>query len=526
MRLFTSLIFICYGLIAFAQQSLNVDLFAQFHRGDNRYSGSWSYVDSMGNEYGLVGARTGTAAYSIDNSNSPELGFVSGPHSNWREITVIGHHAYVSTEGSSDSTGMQVIDLQYLPDSLHLVTTYSTTFTRGHILQRDVYSEAPYVYVNGTTSTQGVHILDVSDPANPEEIGLYVPGYYIHDCFVKENLLFAAAFYEGKLDIVDISDRTNPQLITQIDHIDGNTHSSWLTEDNKYLMVTSELDGKPARIYNVEDLSNITEVSSYTANSLSLVHNPYIVGDFAFISHNTEGLRVVDLADPELPVEVGYYDTFAGPSGGFSGLWSACPFFPSGKIIGGNRTDGLYVWTFNETAAGRAYAVVRDSLTGELLSNIEVSLPQTSQTLTTDFNGIARFGAVPGNYTFDFNVTGYLPKTVDFNLNEGDSLALEIVLQPESSAGLFDITSTLPNLMIVPNPAINICSVDLQAFPSTGSIQLYDQLGQLVETYQLDSPVASFTLMHNMRKKGLYFIQLLDKDQKPLAIGKVVWEAN
>lgn len=522
MRIFLVLFLTCTLTIAFAQESLNLELFAQFHRGDERYSGSWAYIDDSGNEYGLVGAKTGTAAYSIDAPNSTELGFVPGPSSNWREITVLNGHAFVTTEGSSGLTGMQVIDLQYLPDSLHLVTTYNTTFTRGHILQRDIYSEQPYVYVCGTTSTQGVHIMDVSTPSAPVEIGLYAPGYYIHDCLVKGDLMFAAAFYEGKMDIVDISDRSNPQLITQIDHIDGNTHSSWLTEDDKYLFVASELDGKPARIYNIEDFDNITEVSSYSANLLSLVHNPYIRGDFAYISHNTEGLRIVDLADPEVPVEVGYYDTYTGPSGGFSGLWSACPFFPSGKVIGGNRTDGMYVWIPNEIAAGRAYATVRDSLTGELLANIEVNVPQTGDAILTNFAGLARFGALPGSYSFELEATGYLPKTVDFTLAEGENLEMEILLQSNISTGLFELTALLPKIIVSPNPTSDLSTIDLQDFQNARAIQLFNSIGQLTEVYHLDSPVANFTLPGNARKNGLYAIRILDEKGKLIATGKLL----
>ena len=199
--------FFLLALCAFcsAQDSLNVELFGQFHRGDTRYSGSWAHIDGEGNEYALLGTRTGVAAYTIDDATQiDEVGFVSGPESNWREITVIDGFAYVTTEGASDTTGLQVIDLQYLPDSLHLVTTYSETFTRGHILQRNIYSDSAYIYINGTSSTQGVHIMDVSNPAEPLEIGLYEPGYYIHDCHVKNDLLFGCAFYEGVIDIVDI----------------------------------------------------------------------------------------------------------------------------------------------------------------------------------------------------------------------------------------------------------------------------------------------------------------------------------
>ena len=171
--------------------------------------------------------------------------------------------------------------------------------------------------------------------------------YYIHDAHIKGDYLYASAFFEGTIDIVDISDKTSPTLVAQIETTGGNTHSAWTTEDDKHLIISLEKDGLPARIWNIKDLSNLSEVATYTANLASLTHNPYVRGDFTFFSHNTEGLRVVDTKDPCVPVEVGFFDTFEGQSGGFSGLWSACPYFPSGKIIGGNREDGLYVWTFN-----------------------------------------------------------------------------------------------------------------------------------------------------------------------------------
>jgi choice-of-anchor B domain-containing protein len=504
-----------------AQTALNMELFSQFNRGDTRYSGSWAYIDSQGNEYALLGAKTGTAAYSIDEVVMSELGFVGGPESNWREITVIGNHAYVTTEGNSDSTGMQVIDLQYLPDSLHLLTTYDLTFTRGHILQRDIYSNDPYVYVNGTQETDGVHILDVSNPSNPVEIGLYEPGYYIHDCFVKGNLLFAAAFYEAKMDILDISDKTNPVLIGEIDHFDGNTHSSWVTEDNRFLIISSELDGKPSRIYNIEDLNNITEVSRYTANQLSLVHNPYIRGNFAFISHNTEGIRVVDLYDPEVPVEVGYYDTWNGASGGFHGLWSACPFFPSGKIIGGNREDGLYVWTFNDTKAGRIYATILDSLSQTPLTNQEVIIEETNDTLITDFNGQVKWGALPGNYTLSVEKEGYFSKLYAFEFDGWDTLHVDVLMQEDIVESTLDIYKNLPGLKLSPNPSIGNINLDFTGLEQGTELQIYNVLGQQVFSLQIEGrPDTNLDL--NSLESGIFYLFLMDETGQPIARNRLV----
>ncbi len=507
-----------------AQDALNVELFGQYNRGDIRYSGSWAYIDAEGNEYALLGARTGVAAYTIDDQlQIEEVGFIPGPESNWREITVIGHYAYSTTDVTiNPNVGMQVIDLQYLPDSLHLLTTYTETFTTGHIIQRDVYSDSAYVYINGTSTTQGVHILDVSDPANPIEVGLYQPGYYIHDCHVKNDLLFACAIYDGFVDILDISDKNNPVLIGQIDDPTGFTHSCWVTEDNRFLVVCSEQDGLPARIYNIEDLGNIYEVARYTANPLSLVHNPYIRSEFCFMSHNTEGLRVLDIADPELPVEVGYYDTYEGPSGGFSGLWSACPFYPSGKIIGGNREDGLYVWTFNNTQAARIYGIVKDSITGDILTEVELIILESQDTLLQDPDAKFKWGSLPGVYHLAAAKAGYIAKTTPLDMNGGDSIALVIELVPDDWVRIIEPQPDhIQTLKITPHPFSNRATVDLSDFKNGHSLQLIGLNGQILQTYLVESR-RQIIIEKPELPKGNYFLRLCDGDGRTIASGKII----
>ena len=423
---FLFIMFFTSSLIA--QEAFNIELFANYNRGDDRYSGSWVYVGPDGSEYALVGAKTGTAIYKVDDPlATEELGFIPGPSSNWREITVVGDYAYVTTEGSGPGQGMQVIDLTGLPNEASLITTYDATFARGHIIQKDIFEETPYVFVCGTDSTSGVHIIDVSNPFNPVEVGLYQPGYYIHDCHVRGNRLYACAFYEKTVDILDISDPANIQLITTLPDPGANTHSVSTTINEDYLFLADEQDGQPGRIFDISDLQNIEPVSIYTANYESLVHNPYITGDLAIISHNTEGLRILDIRDPYLPVEIAYYDTYDGPSGGFSGLWSACPYLPSGKIVGGDRTEGLYVWEHTGPRAGRIYGQVVDSLTGTPLTDALVILDNPFDTLELDNTDAAfEFGQLPGNYELSVIVEGYVDKVVTIDLQELDEQDLII----------------------------------------------------------------------------------------------------
>ncbi|MEL7021389.1 MAG: choice-of-anchor B family protein, partial [Bacteroidota bacterium] len=499
-----------------AQEALHVQLFDQTQRDDVRYSGCWSYTAADGSEYALLGAQTGTAIYAIDQAPVTELAFIPGYTSNWREITVLNDFAYVTTE-ATDAEGLQIIDLRALPDTATLVGIFDETFRRGHILQRDIYSDAPYIYINGTRSSQGVHILDVSVPDRPVEVGVYDPDYYIHDSHIRGDRLYACAGNEGVVDIVDISDKSQPKLLAQISNITGYVHSAWSIRDD-YLMVAVETDGLPARMYDISDLNDIEEVARYTANTASLVHNPYLRGDFMFISHNTEGLRVLDVADPRVPVEVGFYDTFDGPSGGFSGLWSACPYFPSGKIIGGNRTDGLYVWTFDGTRAARLYGRVTDATTGEPIARAVFKNIDNNQTFRADLTGNYAEGFFADTYTFEVEQTGYVSQTFSVTLSAGDSSVVDLALTPlVNTTDVFDEDKLLLEVF---NPFEQTLRLRLPHPQIIDRIQLLQPTGQLMYsrrnlTEELYIPTAKWS-------KGIYVVQLLDKQGRVLHTQQVV----
>ena len=502
-----------------AQISLNMELFGQYDPGDGRASGSWSYVDAVGNEYALLGAQTGTSIISISDANQiEELAFIPGPPSNWREITVVNNHAFVVTEGSSsDHPGMQIIDLSNLPASAELVANYNETFTKGHIIQKSIFEETPYIYVCGTSSTDGVHILDISDPENPQQLGLYQPGYYIHDCHVRGDIMFGAAFHEATIDIIDISDKTNPVLIARIQDPGGNTHSFSTSEDGQYLILAHEMDGIPGRVFDISDIENPTQVALYTANYASLVHNPYVRGDFCFISHNSEGIRVLDIKDPAVPVEVGYYDTFLGPSGGFNGLWSACPYLPSGKIIGGNREDGLYVWTFNNTKAGRFYGQVVDSLTGTPIFNASIEI-ESATTYTSDSDGIFKGGALAGDYQLEVSYNGYHTKVVPMSLSEGEDINL--IVELSTIVDHSKEVNTDASITIFPNPASDLLNIKLNQLPTAHELVLLDMHGSIVKHQLLIPSIKELAISVAGLASQAYC--LLIKDQKGRILDKVI----
>ncbi len=518
--IFSFLLAYCFTPLGYAQESLNMDLFDLANTGDDRYSGSWVYIDTSNNrEYALLGATGGTAIFDITEAPIEQLAFIQGPPSNWREITVVDGFAYVVTEGRGEGEGMQVIDLRSLPTAAQLVTTYTNTFTTGHIIQRDIYSDLPFVYVNGVCNNCGVNILDISNPEEPKEVGQYSPGYYIHDCHVKGDYLYAAAFQEGTIDIVDISDKTRPVLKAQIDDPGGNTHSSWLSEDSQYLIISDELDGLPARIWNIADLENMFEVATYTGNANSLTHNPYVRGDFAFFSHNTEGLRVVDIKDPRLPLEVGYYDTYDKASGGFRGLWSACPYLPSGKIIGGDREMGLYVWTFNNTVANRIYVTILDATTNETIDEVDLTINAEAG---KEFpSGQFGYATLEEQLNLSVLASGY--ETVDtlITLEDGEQRAITIHVAP-ISVSTIDFNQLTNKVKAFPNPYRNTTTLDLSALPTANRIEVYDAAMNLYDSRILDDKAHLLELKKEGQSSGVFYYMIYDKFDSLLATGKVL----
>ena len=523
--LFCLPLFLLSILFANSQISENVSLFGTLNPEPIRYSGCFGYTDAAGNEYALLGGHDHLFVINIDDStNIYVIDSVAGPGSNWREITVIDSLAFVVTEGSGTGEGMQVIDLSYLPDSVHLITTYDSTFSRVHMIQKNFETDSIYVYAVGTTPSQGVHIIDISDPTHPVEISRYEP-YYIHDVHVRGNRMYASAIFEGVLDIVDISDRTNPVLLNKLIYPNAFTHSSFTSEDHTHLMVTDETDGLPARIWNIEDINNVMEVSQYTGNDSSLVHNPYIKGDFAFVSHNAAGLRVIDITKPDVPVEVGYYDTYSGISSGFHGLWSSFPFFPSNKIIGGNREDGLYIFKFNNTYAGRFYGLVIDSLTGTPIIGADISIVGTTSTTKSDITGSFKFGELPSGptgYSLNASASGYAPKSISNQiLNSNDSIY--IIIELNSFVGINDVIQQ-SNIFIAYDELLNEVNINLENQQKGNfHFELFTPEGKLcLKVVNLDNKI--HRLKVDNLNKGIYLYRVIESTNNLFFSNKLIIE--
>jgi choice-of-anchor B domain-containing protein len=326
--------------------------------GTMSYSACWGWVSPDGKEYAFLGTFTGTSIIDLNVSPIRERVFIPGPPAScsYREIKTYKHYAYIVSEGGS---GVQIVDLSLLPDTAVLVRSFNyTNGTKNTLTSHTVTLADGYLYLNGSSgwSPGGVLIFSLrNDPTNPQFVGEYQPEY-IHDSFVRNDTLYAAAIYGGGLYVVNVQNKANPQLIRRIGYTGAGTHHTWAAiNGGRYVFTTDEI-GSTTHNLKIWDLQNLgsgppyTPLAQYQASPLDIIHNVHGRGNYLYISHYSAGMRVVDVHNPAAPVEVGFYDSYPGSTNSYNGCWGVYPYFPSGRWIGSDMQTGLYVLRFSGLA--------------------------------------------------------------------------------------------------------------------------------------------------------------------------------
>ena len=305
------------------------------------YSSVWGYTAPNGREYALLGHYAGTTFYDVTDAPTTirNCGTVPGLGStyNYREFKTYQHYAYIVSEGGQ---GVQIVDLQYLPDSVHYIKSFTFSgYTRSHTIS----IEGKYLYCSGGNyNNGGVFILDLTDPVNPVKRGQWGTRY-VHDCQVKNDTIFAACINDGYCTVLDARNKDSIKLIYQFTYPNAVTHNAWVTEDRKYLVTTDEGGGNHAKIWNIQNLSAPVQVYDINPYEVSMVHNAYIRGDSLYLAHYRAGVIVYNIANRNAPVEVGHYDTYPGSGTAYQGCWNVYPYFASKKILAADIATGLYV---------------------------------------------------------------------------------------------------------------------------------------------------------------------------------------
>lgn len=355
----------CFSL---SQSKKNIDLLDNWQNpslisnsSNVKYNDCWGYT-SNGNEYAIAGSTEGTHYFKItENNKLKEVDFVPGEFVSMsvvhRDIKVYQNYAYaVCDEGESS---LQIIDLSYLPDSVHVVAENDTTFAKVHNLFIDEANALLYACsitpkINGIMSSK--ISMQVFSLANPELPVLVYTGPNdipeVHDAYVRNNIAYLNCGFDG-LRVFNFTNPSSPIFLQNITTYQdqGYNHQGWLSPDGSTYVFGDETGGKKLKKCAV-DANHEIEIKSYFGTNFennSVPHNIVLTNEFAFVAYYNEGLRIFDIR-PRVPLEIAHYDTY--PDEHFfnmNGAWGMYADYPSGNLLVSDRHYGLFLFDFNRT---------------------------------------------------------------------------------------------------------------------------------------------------------------------------------
>ncbi len=424
-----------YATLAICQ--LNMQLLDQMDYTVNN-NDVWGWVDpDDGTEYAIVGLVNGVSIVELsDPQNIQEVQFVPGPNSTWRDIKTWGNYIYVTNESSG---GLKVINMTNAPNNI----TWSnwTPFISGLGTLKDCHNlyidEFGYCYLAGCNlNGGGALIVDVfSNPGSPQYISKG-PSKYAHDVFVQNNKMYTSEINGGDLGIYNVSNKLNISQLASQETPYNFTHNAWVNEADNVVFTTDEKANAPVAAYDISDLNDIVALDQFrplsTAGQGVIPHNVHVWDDWLIISYYTSGGIIADASRPGNIIEVGNWDTFLGGNGGFSGVWGAYPFLPSGLVLLTDISSGLYVCGVDYVRACWLEGQITNAVNGAAIFGAEIHIESNlTNEATSGLLGDYQTGqATPGTFNVVFSAPGFVTQTIPVVLQNGVLTILDVALQP------------------------------------------------------------------------------------------------
>lgn len=434
-RLLLSFTLLAIAASLFAQNaSLNMTQLGHIAYPNNDLSNIWGYVAPDGTEYAIIGTEMGVSIVNLAVPTNPvEVQFLTGIQTIWREVKTFSHYAYISNEGGD---GLRIIDLANLPGNV----TYKDTIMRGIETIHSLSEADGYLYLNGTNiGNGGLQIFNLNnDPWRPQFVGEYTTRY-VHDCYIRNDIVYAGEINDGLLAIIDATNKANPFDIATHSYTNSFTHNTWLNAIGDVCFTTDEKDAAYVYAWDITDLNNITQrdrIRGSQSNGASIPHNIHVLDDYGVTSYYKDGVVIFDVSHPDNMVEVAYYDTSPQTSGGgFAGCWGIYPYLPSGIIIASDIENGLYVLAPTYQRACYLEGTITDANTSQVISGATITLVNTTE--NSLLNGHYAAGtATAGTYQVTYSKTGYLPQTLSVSLTNGMVTTQDVQLVPASAVSI------------------------------------------------------------------------------------------
>ena len=337
----------------------------------------WVFRGVDGRDYAYVGTHEGGQkmyAWDVTDPAAPVLTdsvVVDARIVNDVKVNGDATIAVITREGASDRrNGIVLLDLA---DPAHpaVITEYTENLTGG-VHNTFIVDDLVYAIHDGTLD---VHIIDISDPSAPEEVGRWgidTPGKYLHDIWVLDGIAYVSYWGDG-VWLLDVGNGgwggtpTEPAVISSYAYPEGHTHVAFPyqnAEGRTYLFVGDEIfdcaECTPRttmgrrvsrgfiHVLSIDDPENPVEVGRYEVPEAG-AHNIWVEDDRLYVAYYQGGLRVVDVSGElrgdlyRQGREIAWFPTGhpAGNRPNEPDAWGPQPYL--GNIFVSDMNSGLWV---------------------------------------------------------------------------------------------------------------------------------------------------------------------------------------
>jgi hypothetical protein len=207
------------------------------------------------------------------------------------DLVISGNYAYVAAGGA----GLHIVDVSDPAAPFEVGYCETPGYARSLTISGD------YAYI--ADQSGGLRILDISDPVEPTEIGFCTPAS-VNGVAVAGNFAYLTCGSSAGLWVVDIS---NPTLPLEVGHWEMVGSMFAVEVFNDYAYVAA--GGADLKIIDVSDPTTPVLVDSCEVPGTAWdVTISTINGDYAFVA--CHGLAVFSLSDPAAPDSISHLDGF------------------------------------------------------------------------------------------------------------------------------------------------------------------------------------------------------------------------
>lgn len=249
------------------------------------------------------------------------------------DVDVDGNNAFIA----AGKSGLLIINVR---DKTNPFQRSSYDFDAG-IYQVAFHDELLYL----GDDRDNLRVVDVSNPNRPEEIAVLAVGAEIQDLDIQTDRAYLAAGDLGMV-VVDTSNPAQPVIVKSIGT--GSFVQDVAVDSGIISFLADRRQG--LLIFDISDLNSVEQIGSYTQllnanqvefsagglyvtdkdSALYVIHpevsptaqsvsstesqqgtakSVAAAGNYAYVAYADQGLRVIDVSNPELPLEVAGYDS-------------------------------------------------------------------------------------------------------------------------------------------------------------------------------------------------------------------------